>query len=161
VAADIQRYAPQVALKMHLFRGASSPDVRRPRQRRDVEELIAALTAPDDEIRQSAARALGESKDAHAIDPLIAALQDPVHGVREVAAYALGKFGDARAVEPLLQELGTDLDLIAIAALQSVLVRIGDAQAVEFLRAFQHKLAEGDPRRGTVALLLVQVQSSR
>jgi HEAT repeat protein len=145
---------------MPLF-GVSWPNVNRLRQRRDVAGLIAALTDPDDEIRRFVARALGEIKDARAVDPLIAALQDPVHSVRETAAYALGTIGDVRAADPLFQVLGTDLDLIALAAIQKVLVNIGDAQALEFLLAVQKKLASGDPRRSSVAFLVEQIQSSR
>lgn len=160
VIEDIQHFAPQLARKMPLVKGASWPNVNRLRQRRDVDGLIAVLIDPDDEKRRFAASALGEIKDPRAVDSLIRALQDPVHIVRETAANALGNIGDVRAADPLLQVLGTDLDLIAIAAIQKVLVNIGDAQAREYLLAFQKKLAYGDPRRSSVAFLLEQIQSS-
>jgi len=158
VAADIQRYAPQAAMKMPLFRASSSPNVKRLHQRRDVEGLFAVLTDPTDEIRKSAARALGEIKDTRAVDPLIAALQDPSYGVRETAAYALGNIGDVRAVDPLSNVFLKDRDLAMLIAVKKALVQIGDARAVEVLLA---NLAYGDPRRNAAADALEQIQSSK
>jgi len=130
VAADIQRYAPQIAMKMP---GSNSPDVKKLLQRDDIEGLIAALTDPADEIRETAARALGNSVDTRAVDPLIAALQDSVYRVRKAAADALGYIGDARAVDPLLHVVLEERDLTVLEVAARALGQIGDVRAVEVL----------------------------
>ncbi|MBN1454376.1 MAG: HEAT repeat domain-containing protein, partial [Anaerolineales bacterium] len=68
-----------------------------------VEPLIAVLKTSDMDVRQSAAKALGQIGDARAMEPLIAALND--RQVQRAAAEALGQIGDARAVEPLVVAL--------------------------------------------------------
>lgn len=66
---------------------------------------------PADPTRQSAAKALGEIKDPHAIPPLAATLQDPNSELRESAIQALGNIGPP-AVDALiagLQSADTDV----------------------------------------------------
>lgn len=85
----------------------------------------------------SAARALGNIKDARAVEPLIAELKDDDIGVvREDAAGALGKIG-APAVESLIENL-TDWDLNSVVA--NALSYIGwkpqtDSDRIHFLVA--------------------------
>jgi hypothetical protein len=73
-----------------------------------VEPLIKALEDDDEEVRETAARALGQVGDSRAVKPLIKALGDDGYGVAEAAAEALGEIGDTRAVEPLSEALGDD-----------------------------------------------------
>lgn len=67
-----------------------------------VAPLIQALRDKDSWIRNGAARALAEIRDARAVEPLIRALEDEDDNVQTEAAYALGRIGDARAVAPLI-----------------------------------------------------------
>lgn len=120
---------------MPLFGRSGSPNVKRLRQSRDVEGLLAALTDPTDQIRQAAADALGNLRDVRALDPLLTALHDPAFGVQEAAAGALGNLGDARAVDPLLQFIlqSQARDLLLFAAVAKALGQIEAARAVEVL----------------------------
>ncbi|HZP11465.1 MAG TPA: HEAT repeat domain-containing protein [Nevskiaceae bacterium] len=68
---------------------------------------VELLRHPDDELRRTAACALGQMGDAAiARTPLIEALSDPVWEVRCMAAQALGRLGDRAAVHPLAHALG-------------------------------------------------------
>jgi HEAT repeat protein len=72
---------------------------------RMVDPLIAALVAPDPNVRGYAAEALGRIKDPRSVEPLIAALKDSDSSVRVRAIEALGRFKDPRSVEPLIAAL--------------------------------------------------------
>jgi len=103
-----------------------------------VSQLITQLKDPDFRVRENAAQALGESKDARAVEPLIAALKnykDPASRVRENAARALGKIKDPRAVEPLIAALG-DSAYGPREMAAKALGEIKDPRAVEPLIAF-------------------------
>jgi HEAT repeat protein len=84
-------------------------------------------------VRQAAASALGQIRDARAVEPLIAALKDQDRAVRRAAAGALVQIG-ARAVEPLIAALRDDYWAVRRAAAEA-LGQIGDAPAVEPLIA--------------------------
>ena len=71
-----------------------------------VEPLIAALRDEDWYVRENAAEALGETKDARAVKPLIEALKDL--NIRSRAAEALGEIKDVRAIDPLIAALGDE-----------------------------------------------------
>jgi len=72
----------------------------------NVKGLIKALGyQKDEQLRQSAAEALGQIRKARALKPLITALNDTNAKVRRAAAEALGQIGDARAVRPLIATL--------------------------------------------------------
>lgn len=64
---------------------------------------LADILLADDNItvREYAARALGNLRDARALDSLIGALDDTDSGVRRYAAEALGKLQDGRAIAAL------------------------------------------------------------
>jgi HEAT repeat protein len=94
-----------------------------------VEPLIKALEDDDEEVRETAARALGQVGDSRAVKPLIKALGDGDWEVRKAAAKALGKIGKP-AVEPLIKALGDDGYGVAEAAAEA-LGEIGDTRAVE------------------------------
>ena len=74
----------------------------------DFEEVIRALQSKDDDVREEAARALGELQDPRAVTPLISALDDPNHYVRREAAKSLGRLGDERAIPALINALKDD-----------------------------------------------------
>jgi len=69
------------------------------------EDVIHALHSSDEEVREEAARALGELGDTRAVEPLIALLRDENRYVRREAAKSLGKIGDERAIVPLIEAL--------------------------------------------------------
>ena len=84
--------------------GLFKPNVKKMQKERDVEGLIKALEHKNIHVRERAAEALGELKDARAVEPLILALNGEDEG-RFQAAFALGRIGDKRAVEPLILAL--------------------------------------------------------
>jgi HEAT repeat protein len=67
---------------------------------RACDALIGALS--DSVVRETAADALGRTKDRRAVQPLCALLKAHEDHVACAAAYALGNIGDAAAVEPLM-----------------------------------------------------------
>jgi len=56
-----------------------------------VDALVIALKDADTDVREQAAFALGQIRDARAIDGLTAALKDASAQVRQQAAFALGQ----------------------------------------------------------------------
>jgi len=72
------------------------PDINGMKKKGNVKGLIKALGDKNEDVRMSAAEALGEIGDASAVEPLIAALGDEHKDVREAAAEALGKIDDPR-----------------------------------------------------------------
>lgn len=83
---------------MPLF-GAN--DIHRLQRKGKIDKLVKALRHPQGEIRESAARALGELANPAAVVPLIVALDDWNIDVRIAAAEALGEIRDQRAVDAL------------------------------------------------------------
>ena len=88
--------------------------IRRPNEKAKVkfegafEDVIQALHSDDEEVREEAARALGELNDQRAVGPLISILSDENRYVRREAAKSLGRIGDERAIEPLINSLKDD-----------------------------------------------------
>jgi hypothetical protein len=74
----------------------------------DFSELVTALTNPDAEEREEAARSLGDLRDRRGVEPLIAALLDENRYVRREAAKALGAIGDESAIPVLVSALADD-----------------------------------------------------
>ena len=82
------------------------PNVEKLKAKGNVKGLIKALGyQKDEQLRQLAAEALGQTRDARAVKPLITALDDTDAKVRRAAAEALGQIGDVRAVRPLVATL--------------------------------------------------------
>ena len=75
--------------------------LRKTKDPRAPEPLIATLNHEHDDVRRRAASLLGIIGDPRAVEPLIDALSDEDDEVRASAAEALGRIGDSRAVEPL------------------------------------------------------------
>jgi HEAT repeat protein len=96
-----------------------------------VKPLITVLLEDDSHsMRASAARALGEIGDSHAVGPLIACLNNirVPEVVRSASAEALGEFGDATAIRPLrtaLLDHDVEVRDTAKQALDRINVRLG------------------------------------
>lgn len=69
------------------------------------DDVLQALHSHDEEIREEAARALGELGDRRAVNPLIELLNDDNRYVRREAAKSLGKIGDEKAIPALISAL--------------------------------------------------------
>ena len=108
------------------------PNVVELRAQRDVGGLLDALCYQKDEnVRTSAAWALGEIGDSRAVNPLIAALGDK-RREREVAAKALGEIGDSRATDALIETLEDD-NWEVRGTTAKALGKLGDTRAVPHL----------------------------
>lgn len=75
-----------------------------------VGALIQALNDTDPDVREEAAKALGEIGDSEAVDPLIQALKDTDPRVRASAVEALGKIGEKRKSVVQLRKALKDSD---------------------------------------------------
>jgi HEAT repeat protein len=96
-----------------------------------VESLVRALRAADDDVRDRAARALGDLRDPHAIPALAeAVLRDGFPG--RGAVWALTQFDDERLVAPLVAALSHP-DATARALAAGKLAELGDPEAVPAL----------------------------
>jgi len=109
-------------------------DVKKLKEKQNVQGLIFALKSKDPTVQYDAAEALGNLGDARAVVPLITALKnDELSGVRWKAAEALSKIG-APAVDGLIEALQhQDDDVRWKAAI--ALGEIGDPRGVEPLIA--------------------------
>ncbi len=110
---------------------------------RAVDALIVALKDKNENVRASAAGALGRIMQANAsrgirdlrvIEALIAALKDQNFEVRGSAVSALGYTKDPRVVEPLITALKDENERVRMSAAWTLGV-IGDPRAVEPLIA--------------------------
>jgi HEAT repeat protein len=99
-----------------------------------IGRLSLALKDKDADVRQVAAKVLGEIGNTRAVEPLIFALKDSDSAVRIVAIQSLGKIGDAHAVQPLIDALKDEVANVRRAA-TNALVRIDAARVVEPLIA--------------------------
>jgi len=115
-------------------------NVKRMEKRKDIEGLIKALKHKDEDVRISAAMALGEIGDTRAVDPLVQALKDEDEDVVKHADNALEKIDLVRSrslrqkyhddVKDLIKALRhRDKDVRISAAM--ALGEIGDTRAVE------------------------------
>lgn len=75
-----------------------------------AETLIAALQDQESNVRDFAAKTLGQSGAPQAVPALIAALGDPHNSVRVSAAEALGALGDLTGIDALIEKLHTNLE---------------------------------------------------
>lgn len=73
-----------------------------------VEQLIEALGDDISDVREHAAKVLGNIGDTRAVEPLLEVLNDNSWWVRRSAVEALGNIGDAHAVEPFIKLLEDD-----------------------------------------------------
>jgi HEAT repeat protein len=97
-----------------------------------VAYYVQALKDKDENVREQAAEALGEIRDATGVPALIDALKDKDENVREQVARALGNIGDAAAVPALIEALKNADEHVRMYA-ASALGKFGDATAVPAL----------------------------
>lgn len=117
--ANARRLMPQIVIYNRIS------------EQRDSEPYVTVVFGfSGGEVREGAARALGQIGDVQAIDPLVQALQDEEPSVRRIVAEALGKIGDAQAVEPLVRVLADGSCWVRRKAAVA-LGCIGDPRAVE------------------------------
>ncbi|MFN2234292.1 MAG: HEAT repeat domain-containing protein [Anaerolineales bacterium] len=115
---------------MKFFGLFGRPNIGALKAKGEIDELIKALSFPDDHnVRFEAAAALGDVGDSNCIEPLIAALDD-CKRVREVAIRSLGKIGDQQAIPSLVEALQDEDWEIRSMATRS-LGTIGDESAIE------------------------------
>jgi hypothetical protein len=134
------------------------PDVVKMKAKRDVKGLIKALGYQGDaSVRNKAAEALGELRDARAVMPLIAILKDKDSDVRKAVVIALGQIRDARAVEPLILALKNDEDKWVRGWAAHSLGEIGDVRALDPLLI----ALEDENGRFWAANALVNISDSR
>jgi hypothetical protein len=151
---------------MSLLHGTSGPpDVEVLKSRGDVSGLIETLVAHGDvavctaalqtlvEIghAREAVEVLKETTAVWAIQPLIALLTNTDVHVSQGAVEALGRIGPP-AVEPLVVALGDERYREARKAVALALAQIGDARAVESLRAAR-KFGQRDLRTAAAEVL--------
>ena len=120
------------------------PDVAKLEAKGDVPGLIRALGyEKDSAVRQAAATALGQIRNADAVEPLIVNLRDPDVAARQAAATALGQIGDARAVEPLVRLAAlNDADPDVRNAAAKALVTLGPGAVKPLITALRSRAAE-------------------
>jgi HEAT repeat protein len=106
-----------------------------------VDSLLVALKRDPPDLRERAARCLGQIGDARAIDPLVAALGDSDSGVRQAVIGALGQIGKPAAESLRAAADGKDPASYEIGVLAEALASIGDPRAVDILTTL---LATGD-----------------
>jgi len=96
--------------------GLFKPNVKKLKEKRDVQKLIEALKHKDRHVRAKTAEALGIIRDERAVEIIIQTLSDEDEIVRENAAKALGMIGGIEAIDPLTKLLGDQFWKVAWAA---------------------------------------------
>ena len=105
-----------------------------------VEDVLARLDDPDEDVRREAALALGRIGSTEAVDALLERLTDPESDIKTAAATALGMINDPRAFGPLLEALGNaDREIRRAAALA-----LGESRAQDAVAELR-RLLERDP----------------
>ena len=121
---------------MGIFDGFLGPKSK-PKQARNFDSLLKALSNRDDDIREKAARELGDLRDQRAVAALIPLLKDNDWSVRSAVVVSLGKLGNREAIKPLIPMLkDTDEDVRRLAV--DALKRIGGPDAEKALEEFHH-----------------------
>ncbi|MHB9108315.1 MAG: HEAT repeat domain-containing protein [Armatimonadota bacterium] len=108
---------------MRLFK----PNVPRLKAQKNVNGLVKALTDREVEIREGAARALGELSYPRVVVPLCAGLKDTDWAVRMTVVEALAKIHDARAIEPLVGLLKDEKPAVQKATMEALIAFGGHA----------------------------------
>ncbi len=101
----------------------------------------AALSDPDDVVRQAALSSVALWRQRDALPDLIALLKSGTPAQRLVAAEAVGRIGDATAVAPLIEAMD-DVDSPR-QALSQALIEIGNADAIRETAADEAALPIG------------------
>ncbi len=99
----------------------------------NIDDGIAKLKNPDDDIREDAVEYLGSVGGKRVEDALLEAMTDPEEDVRQSAVEAIGKVGGSKAVPSLIRALSDDSFGVRMEAIKS-LGKIGDASAIDPLQ---------------------------
>lgn len=126
---------------MGIFDRFLKPNVKKLKEKRDIQRLSEALSHKDEGVRTSAADALGEIGDKIAIDALIKTLEDRNEKVRQSAAEALGKTKDNSAIRPLIKAL-EDSNNEVCEEVARALRHFKTAQTEEALRGYEVRQRE-------------------
>jgi len=138
---------------MRLFK----PNVLQLKTRKNVNGLVKALSDREVEIREGAARALGELAFPRVVAPLCAALRDKDWAVRLTVVDALAKIRDPRAVEPLVDILKDEKPAVYQAAVEA-LVQYGGHAVAALSRAMSDK---SELLRANAALALGNIHHTK
>jgi HEAT repeat protein len=104
-----------------------------------LDQLIAACSAPDPQVRWRSAWVLGYTHEPRAYETLLRLTQDPSGYVRYDAAVALGVLGDERAIVPLISlMLQPDEESCVDSAASMGLVRLGKSAIPALLEVLAH-----------------------
>jgi HEAT repeat protein len=103
-----------------------------------VDRLVKCLKDERWRVREHAAKACGEIKDARAVDALMVACRDRDGAVKSAAAEALGKIGDPKAV-PALIKLFRDSSKIVRETAGTACVAIGQASVEPLIECLKDK----------------------
>jgi HEAT repeat protein len=103
-----------------------------------VERLITTLKDERWRVREHAAKACGDIKDARAVDTLMFAVRDRDGAVKSAAAEALGKIGDPKAV-PVLLKLFRDSSKTVRETAGTALVYIGQPSVDPLIECLKDK----------------------
>jgi HEAT repeat protein len=110
--------------------------------------LLERLSSdPEEEVREHAAWALGESRDPEVVPALVAALSDPYERVRTGAAASLALFGPA--VAPALRPMLTGSDPYSAIGAARTLGMLRDEESIPGLVAL---LERNEPEAGGAAI---------
>lgn len=99
-----------------------------------VDELIAALSDSDRDVRREAARALGLIADPRAVEPLLAAIEDESADVAEEAVEAVGRLAPEVGLPALLPLLNHPREAVRKAAAKA-LAELGRPEAIAPLQS--------------------------
>ncbi len=133
------------------------PNVKKMQAQKNVNGLLKTLEDRDAEVREEAARALGELRFPRAVMPLCRTLKDSEWTVRLTAVDALGQFNDVRSIEPLVDTLKDEKPAVHQAAAE-VLVKCGDRAVNSLTRALTDQQLSA---RRTAAWALGQIGERR
>lgn len=103
----------------------------------DFDEIVTALSSPDETLREEAVTALSELKDDRIVFPLITALRDDAAYIRRLAAQALGDICSPKVVKPLLEALTDDDRYVRESAAES-LGHLGAVAIPDLVRELRH-----------------------
>jgi len=138
---------------MRLFK----PNVPKMKARKNVNGLIKLLSDRDAEIRETAAKALGELGFPRVIGPLCRALSDPEWTVRVSVIEALATTKDPKGIQALIEVLKDEIPAVGQSAAKA-LVSFG-RQAVNSLASV---LTEREPHAREQAIwALGQIEDER
>lgn len=128
--------------------GLFAPNVTKLQRKKDTGGLIKALRNDDNEIRRSAAQALGGLKDPGAAEALAGALEDADAQVRQRALWALDCIGGPKAAEAFVRVLARNDNYdsaIRVSAAKSLGAMLGPKKTAQVETAAVKGFAQLDP----------------